>query len=155
MVFHKGARVEGGDYFEDFERGNKESGGILSGLGQDDFEEVQESVASDGLQVKMNCRKCGKQHIVTLEWEELYVVGTNGPGVAPLLPTGWQYSENNGRCYPATIHCSKCGEEGALCPQVTPDEARDRVNDAVGRGAVQMGQIQMWKQRVDQHRGVG
>jgi len=154
MVLHKGARVEGADYFDDFgTRQNREGGGILSGLGQDDFESVQETIGGEGLQVKMNCRLCGKQHVVTLEWEELFVVGTNGPGVAPLIPTGWQYSENNGACYPAMINCAKCGEDGGLCPMVTPQEARDRVNEAVGRGAIPVGAIQMWKQRVSGFRG--
>jgi hypothetical protein len=36
---------------------------------------------------------------------------------------------------------------------ITPDEARERVNEAVGHGAIQVIQIQTWKQRIAAHRG--
>ncbi len=145
---HKGARVNGADYFDDIAQ--REDAGVFGGLGVEDYEGVKESIDESGLVIRMNCRSCGKQHDVTLEWKELFMVGSNGPGLSPLMPPGWQYSDNNGKLYPANIPCSKCSN--LLCPQVTPDEARDRVNDAVSRGMVPIQALAGWKHQVDMYR---
>lgn len=144
-----GARHQGGDYFDDI--ANREDAGVFGGLGVEDYEGTKESISSDGLEVKMNCRSCGKEHKVTLEWMELYICGTNMPGAALLKPRGWEYSSNNSKLYPMNVPCSKCGER--LCPQVTPDEARQRVNDAVSQGLVPMQALAGWKHQVDMVRG--
>lgn len=150
----RGERAANVDYFDDyFEAENNPAGaGILKGGALGQYEGVRESMGPDGLQVKMACRKCGKDHMVTLEWEELFVCGTNGPGKPPLFPRGWRYSENNGTMYPS-LQCSKCGGEDALCPHVTPDECRRHVNAAVQRGFIAPQMIEVWKQKVAAHRG--
>ena len=141
----KGARIQGGDYFDDIAQ--RDDAGVFSGLGVEDYESIGEQMSNEGLVIRMNCRACGKQHDVTLEWQELFICGTNVPGAALLKPTGWEYSANNAKLYPNNIPCSKCGQ--ALCPQITPDEARQRVNDAVQRGLVSMQAIATWKNQVD------
>jgi hypothetical protein len=146
---HKGARVNGGDYFDDIAQ--REDAGVFGGLGVEDYEGIKESISPDGLVIRMNCRVCGKQHDVTLEWEELFVVGSNGPGLSPMMPPGWTYSENNAKLYPTNIPCSKCGDK--LCPQVTPDEARERVNDAVQRSMIPQQALAGWRHQVAMYRG--
>lgn len=138
----KGARVQGGDYFDDVFRGNDKAG-VFEGIGVDDYENVKETVDQDGLQVRMNCRVCNQAANVTLEWMELYIVGSNGQGLSLLVPTGWAYSPNNASLYPANIPCGKC--RAPLCPQITPDEARSRVNDALGRGLIDQAQVRQWQ----------
>jgi len=144
----KGARVEAGEYFDEIMK--KDAGGVFEGLGIDDYEGVKETVNGDGLQIRMNCRQCNKQHDVTLEWQELFLVASNTPGRSPILPNGWAYSQNNGKVYPANIPCSKCGQP--LCPQVTPDEARERVNQGVSQGLIPPQSIQQWGQQVALYR---
>jgi hypothetical protein len=148
-MMHKGARVQGADYFDDI--GQREDAGVFGGLGVEDYEGIKESIDTDGLVIRMNCRRCNKSHDVTLEWQELFIVGSNGPGLAPMWPPGWAYSENNAKLYPTNIPCSKCQE--LLCPMVTPDEARERVNDAVARGMIPMQALAAWKHQVAMYRG--
>ena len=143
MTF-RGARVEGGEYFDDIL--GADAGGIYDGHGLDDYEGMHETVTPQGVRIRMNCRKCGQQHDVTLDWKELYLVGSNGPGKALLKPRGWEYSPNNGSLYPATVLCSKCRDP--LCPQVTPDEAQSRVRDAISRNLIPMGEAQLWQNEV-------
>ena len=143
----KGSRDAGVDYFDDVL--TKDAGGVFEGLGIDDYESVKESVNTDGLKISMNCRTCNKPREVTLDWQELFLVGSNGPGLALLKPTGWEYSQNNGKLYPATVQCS-CG--GPLCPQITPDEARERVNQAVQQGLVSRQSLQQWGNQVALYR---
>jgi len=143
----KGSRVEEADYFDDVL--TKDAGGVFEGLGIDDYESVRESVSADGLKISMNCRKCNKPRDVTLDWQELFLVGSNGPGLTLLKPNGWEYSQNNGKLYPATVQCS-CG--GPLCPQITPDEARERVNQAVQQGLVSRQSLQQWGNQVALYR---
>jgi hypothetical protein len=145
----KGSRIHGGDYFDDI--ASREDAGVFSGLGVEDYEGIGEQMSDDGLVIRMNCRGCGKQHDVTLEWMELYICGTNMPGASLLKPRGWEYSQNNAKLYPNNIPCSKCSDK--LCPQITPDEARQRVNDAVQRGLVPMQALAGWKHQVDMVRG--
>jgi len=143
-----GSRHEGADYFDDVL--SKEDAGVFQGGGVEDYEGIKEKMSPDGLVVTMNCRVCGKQHEVTLEWKELFICASNNPGMSLLKPQGWEYSPNNAKLYPAAVPCSKCG--AALCPQITPDEARSRVNDAIQRGLVDMATAQVWKQQIDQIR---
>jgi DNA-directed RNA polymerase subunit M/transcription elongation factor TFIIS len=151
-MLHKGARVHGGDYFDDM--ASKGGGGIYGGMGVEDYDGIRESISPDGLVVTMNCRNCGKQHEVTLEWYELFIVGANNPGLSLMKPKGWEYSQNNGSLYPAHIKCSKCneGERSLLCPQVTPDEARGHVNSAVSQGLLPVANTQAWGQQVAAYR---
>lgn len=152
-MLHKGRREEGVDYFDDFDvPGDREGGGIFTGsLGQAEFESVRNFVdPENGLGNRMSCRNCGKAAIVWIGWEELYIIGTNGPGVAPLLPQGFQYSENNNDVYPTTSKCLKCGTP--VCPHVTPDEAREHVNAATNAGYIPMGAIHQWQQAAQAHR---
>jgi RNase P subunit RPR2 len=151
MTF-RGKREPGIDYFDDFTE-NNEKAGVFEGTGFDDYEGVKESVSPEGVKVRMSCRKCGQAHELTLEWQELFVVGSNGPGKALLKPRGWEYSENNGALFPTHVFCKKCREP--LCPQVTPDEARARVNDAISRNLVPMGQAHQWQAEVASWRGQG
>jgi len=146
----KGARVQGGDYFDD--KLTEDAGGVFAGLGIDDYEGVKEQVSPDGLTIRMNCRACNKPREVTLDWKELTIVGSNGPGKSLVMPPGWDYSRNNAKLYPANIPCN-CG--AALCPQITPDEAKQRVVDAVSQGLVQPAQVQAWVQQVDLYRQQG
>lgn len=146
MSVFRGPRDPGVDYFDDYTGGTNDDGGVFEGGGIKDYENLRESVGPDGVKIRINCRKCNKGHDLTIEWQELFVVGSNGPGKTMLPPSGWQYSENNGTLYPANVHCSKCREP--LCPQVTPDEARQRVNDAVSRNLIPMGQAKAWADEV-------
>lgn len=146
---HRGSRIDQADYFDDVLSGSV--GGIYEGGGLGAYEGIQEQVAKNGIDIKMSCRACNKEHVVTVEWHELHAIGSNGPGVAPLIPAGWQYSQNTGAVYPANIGCSGC--RAPLCPQLTPDEARIRVNDAASRGLIGPQQLAAWDQMVRQHRG--
>jgi hypothetical protein len=143
-----GARVDGAEYFDDI--ADRNDAGIYAGAGVDDYEGLKETVGPEGMQITMNCRKCNKQHQVTLEWQELFLVGNNGPGKSPLVPTGWAYSPNNHDLYPKTVRCSKCAEP--LCPHVTPQEARDRVNDAASRGLIPREALAQWTGQVNAYR---
>lgn len=146
----KGSRDPGVDYFDDVLR--KDDAGVFGGLGIEDYDGLKEEISPEGLKIRMNCRSCGKEHDVTLEWQELYIAGTNGlPGASLLLPNGWQYSQNNGKLYPANIKCSKC-PDGFLCPQITPDEARARVNDALSQNLIDPNLLAQWKQQVTMYR---
>lgn len=152
----RGAREPNVDYFDEFfEADNNPAGqGILKGGGLGQYENLREAMSPEGLNIKMACRKCGKDHMVTLEWEELFVCGANSPDSGLLLPSGWRYSENNGSLYPE-LRCSKCGADEALCPHVTPDECRRHVNAALSRGFIDPRAVQMWKQKIDMYRSGG
>lgn len=147
-----GQRERGVDYFDDI-LGNNDKAGVFEGGGVEDYEGLKETVDSEGLRIRINCRRCNLPHDLTLEWKELFIVGSNGPGKALLKPRGWQYSENNGSLYPADVLCGKC--RAPLCPQVTPDEARQRVNDAISRNLVSMGDATQWATEVQSWRGQG
>lgn len=144
----RGKREAGVDYFDDV---LGEVGGIHEGTGLNDFEGVKERLVAEGLQLQMKCRLCGKSHNVVLEWEELFVVGSNNPGMAPVLPPNWRYSQNNQDAY-TMLACSRCGGEG-LAPHVTPEDARKIVNQGVSRGLVPPQAVNAWKQRVAMARG--
>lgn len=152
MSVHRGSRVDGGEYFDDI-LGRNDDAGVFSGLGIDDYENTKETVGQEGLKVQINCRKCNQRHEIVLEWQELFVVGSNGVGKSLLKPNGWEYSENNGKLYPAHVPCKKCREP--LCPQVSPDEARQLVNDAISRNLVSMEAVGHWSNQVQAYRARG
>lgn len=139
---YKGARHENGDYFDDVMQRQE---GIHAGMGMDDYEGIKEQIGKDGLAIKMSCRVCNREHSVTLEWPELFIVGLNGSDQPLRLPNGWAYSSANAACYP-NLPCAKCGSP--LCPMVTPDEARRHMNTAVSRGFVSQQQVGAWKQHI-------
>lgn len=146
-------RIKGADYFDDI-RG--ETGGIHESMGLNQYEGLREHVADDGVKVKMDCRFCGGPAVVTVEWNELFIVGSNGPGRPPMLPRSeagaeWHYSPNNHTAY-VQLRCGRCGEPG-LAAHFSPDEARQQVNGAAQRGMVSPQQIAAWKQRVAAARG--
>ncbi len=145
MSVFRGARVDGAEYFDDI-TGQNEDAGVFAGLGSDDYENTKETVGNEGLKVQMNCRVCNQRHEIVLEWQELFIVGSNGPGRSLLKPTGWEYSENNAKLYPANVPCKKCN--APICPQVSPDEARQLVNDAVSRNLVSSEAAAHWNQQV-------
>ncbi len=157
---HNGKRIEGGEYFDDvLERGGVGGmghAGILQSAGLDDYDNVAESIQQDGLAVKINCRRCGSSRGITLEWPELYQVGSNVPGTAPLLPKGWQFSRNNGTA--VFMHpCPSCSNPNGLAIHLTPEEARRHVTSAVDAGLVSKPAVQAWGQAVarlrSQYRG--
>jgi hypothetical protein len=152
-MLYRGARVAGADYFDDLNQEGQENPGIFKGGGLSGYEGVSEYLGPEGIEVKMQCRQCGRECIVTLEWEELFVCGSNGPGLSLLLPNGWRYSENNGTMYSAN-QC-RCGAKEGFCPHVTPDECRRHVQAAIARGLVSRQQALAWKAKVDQYRGGG
>jgi hypothetical protein len=149
---YKGPREEGVDYFDDV-LGDNEEAGVLEGGGLRDYDRVREKISPEGLNAEMQCRLCGKRASVTLEWLELFVCGSNGPGQPLIMPKGWQYSQNNGTMFCA-IRCGKCSD-GGYYPHVTPDEARRYVNAAVARGFVSQQALQQWKAGVDMARQSG
>jgi hypothetical protein len=149
---YKGAREPGVDYFDDV-LGNNDQAGILSGGGLEDYDRMLEKISKDGVAIEMNCRLCGKRAVVTLDWFELFVCGTNGAGAPLLLPKGWQYSQNNATMYCA-IRCGRCAD-GYYAPHVNPEEARKYVNAAVSRGMIPAQAVAQWKQSVDMHRQQG
>jgi hypothetical protein len=140
----RGKREENVDYFDDI---LGQTGGIHEGRAMNEFETVQEKIAPDGLQIAMSCHLCGKKALVTLEWEELYVVGANGPGAAPVLPQNWQYSDNNADAFIA-IRCPKCGADAGIVPHMTPEDARTAVNTAQSRGFIRPDAAAVWRQKV-------
>jgi len=152
----RGSREQGVDYFDDFfdADGGQAGHGILKGGGMAGYENLTERLSGQGLEIKMPCRKCGKDAVLTLDFEELFVCGANGPGEKLLLPKGWHYSQNNGAMYPA-LRCGGCGAEEGYCPQLTPDECRRHVNAAVNRALISPDQVGQWKHKVAMYRQGG
>lgn len=150
-MHHRGPRVEGAEYFDDMENAN--SGGVLGGIAEAQFDSVAQQVSKDGLQVNMSCRLCGRPVAVIVTWEELFVIGSNGPGLRLVMPAGWAYSQANGTLYPQ-LPCGKCAE-GVICPHFTPDEARALVNQANAAGWISPAQTQAWGAKVAAIQGRG
>lgn len=152
---YKGKRIADAEYFDDVITrggvGGTGNAGVLSGMGLDDFDNIQESVQTDGVKVEMNCRFCNSKRGVVLEWPELYQVGSNGPNLPVLLPKGWQYSQNNGTT--VFIHaCPSCGKREGIAIHMTPDEARRHVQSGAEAGLIHPQQLQKWKMAVQQFR---
>jgi len=153
MVLHRGARVEGADYFDDHGTGSSNEGGVFKGLGHDNFESVHEELQQEGLALRYPCHVCGQDMPLVVDWEELFVIGTNGPNVAPLLPQGWVYSANNAACYPGQVqglNCRKCSSPPGV--MLTPDECREYVNQALGQGLIDRNQLAQWQQKAQLYR---
>ena len=83
MVLHRGNRVEGADYFDEYGTGHRDEGGVFKGLGHEDFEGVKEElVAADpaagrpaGLLLRWPCHVCGQEIALVADFEELFVIG--------------------------------------------------------------------------------
>ncbi len=73
----------------------------------------------------------------------VYVVGVPGAGKSSIVRHATH------ALYPANVPCN-CG--APLCPQITPDEARERVNQAVQQGLVSRPALQQWANQVTQYR---
>lgn len=127
-----------------------ETGGSLESPGLKDYDNVRQSVETNGLGVQIACRYCGRGHKITLEWHELYVIGSNQPNVAPIVPPGYKRS-NQGTVY-IEFNCARCGNPG-VAVHITPDEAVRHVNTAVQTGLVTQEQAAAWGQQVRQARG--
>lgn len=136
------------DQFDDMR--SDDTGGTLESPGLKDYDNVKQDTTAEGLAVEVSCRLCNKKHKVTLEWPELYVIGSNKPGVPPLMPPGYHRSEQ-GTAF-VQFACSKCGGPGVAI-HVTPDEAARHLNAAVGAGFVSKEQAAQWGSAVMQARG--
>lgn len=142
------------DQFDDFLQGNgalREGGGILDSPGLHDYEGIQTKVEADGLHVILNCRFCNKKRQVVLEWPELVILGENSQGGAPILPRGWVFSENNGTAF-VKLPCPNCGNAG-FAVHMTPEEAREKVGNALKAGLVSQAQVVQLQQQVRNQRG--
>lgn len=127
-----------------------DSGGSLESPGLRDYDNVQQTIEPDGLKVAISCRLCGRKHELTLEWHELYVIGSNKPGTVPIMPRDFRRSEQ-GTAY-TQYNCTKCANPG-ITVHITPDEAARHINTAVQSGFVSPQQAQTWGQQVMQARG--
>jgi hypothetical protein len=116
---------------------------------EDDIEKASDSpvflhgaLNDDGLVVGTTCARCHKSVSVTLEYHELYDVGTNGPGATLAIPPGWE-SRNQGDFYPTTINCPACS--AMLTPAITSEAARESLVAALAKGLLPSGQIERWR----------
>jgi hypothetical protein len=142
----KGSREQGVDYFDDV-LGNNDDGGILQGLGLNDFDSVRERVAPQGIVIdQASCHRCGHKKNLEITWEELFYVSQNRPGGPLMLPEGWSRSDQNMTCY-IQLKCPKCSEAG-FAVHYTPDEARNRLRQAADSGFVNEPMAQQWAQKI-------
>jgi hypothetical protein len=152
---HNGKRIADAEYFDDVLEsggiGGTGNAGILNSAGLDDYDSVKERTLPDGIEVSVNCRMCNSKRGIVLEWPELYQIGSNNPGLPPLIPPGWRFSPNNGSALFVT-GCPVCGRNG-LAIHITPDEARRKVESAVAAGLVAPQAIQQWRANVARIRG--
>jgi len=146
----QGKRNPQADYFDDFL--TDDPGGVFEGGALSGFESVKERIEPDGVHVKLDCRYCGGPAEVTFSWEDMFVVGSNGPRLPPVFPQGWGYSPNNQDAY-FQARCTRCGNPG-FAVHYRPDEARKLVNAAVQRGYISPAQIDQWKVQVAHARGM-
>jgi hypothetical protein len=148
---YKGARVPGGDYFDDVLGDNREAG-IHKGMGLDDFDRVSEELTPDGVAMsQLSCRACGNHADLEVTWEELFYVANNGPGKPLVLPQGWARSERNMSCY-FQVKCPKCSD-GYYAVHFTPDEAKSRLAQAANSGLVTEQQAAAWAQKIAMYTG--
>jgi len=146
----RGAREQNVDYFDDILGDNKNTG-VFDGMGIDDYDRVKQEIAPDGVHVGLNCRVCNKRSRVTVSWEELFYVGSNGGGQPLVLPAGWFKSDENMDCY-VQLQCGRCHNMG-FAPHFTPDEARGLIKQAANSGFVTPQQVAQWKQKIAMYRG--
>jgi hypothetical protein len=147
---YKGKRIGDAEYFDDILSsggvGGLGNAGILGGMGLDDYDSVRERVEAEGLFVQLNCRFCNRERAITVEWPELYQIGSNAPGLPVLMPQGWRFSPNNGTAFLAH-GCPACGQPG-LTLHMTPDEARRHVENAVQATLIPPQAIASWRQHI-------
>lgn len=144
------------DQFEDFLQGDaaiREGGGILDSQGLRDYENIETSVAAEGAGVVLNCRSCNSKRRIYVEWPELVVLSQNGPGLRPILPPGWKFSENNKTAY-VQLQCPKCGQPG-FAIHMTPQEAQGHVTAGLASGLIQPPVVNSIVARIQASRGVG
>jgi hypothetical protein len=148
---YKGKRIGDAEYFDDILNnggvGGLGNAGILGGMGLDDYDSVREKIEVDGLLVQINCRFCNRERAITVEWPEMYQIGSNAPGLPVLMPRGWQFSPNNGTAFLAQ-RCPACGQPG-LTLHMTPDEARRHVEHAVHATIIPPQAIASWRQHIE------
>src|SRR5690606_7130480 len=120
-----------GEQDDDLEAG----GGILSSAGLRDYDNVSTRVTPEGVTVKLNCRRCNKPHIITLEWQEVVAVSNNGPNKSILLPNGWLFSQQNNSPY-VSLRCPSCGNDSGFAVHLPIDEAQEHVKAGISSGVV-------------------
>jgi len=149
---HKGARVENGDYFDD--RLTSKDGGILQSDGLTDYDGIDTKLTENGYEVTRNCSACGVKRKITLEFHEMFQVGSNRPGIPVLLPKDWEFSPNNGTAF-VNLPCNHCGQKG-LAVHVTPQEAQKVYTSAADSGLIPKAAIMQHQQQMlmmrQQHR---
>ncbi len=116
-------------------------GGILNSAGLRDYENVSTRLAPEGVNVKLNCRRCNKPRIVTLEWAEVAAIANNGPGLMPLFPAGWSFSPQNKTPY-VSMKCPSCGNETGFAIHLPVPEAQQHIKTGIASGAVDPGLVQ-------------
>lgn len=156
MPLFNGAREQGVDYFDDMAEGAPGEGGVFKGLGHDATERVTQQLTPQGLAIQMPCLACSAGHGITIDWEELFYVASNGPGLSPLLPEGWGYSNVNNMAFPANLYCR--ASSGApenlrrIAPQVSPEEAAECVQQGIAQSFIHPAQMQRWQAQVQMYR---
>lgn len=120
-----------GEQEDDLEAG----GGILSSAGLRDYDNVSTRVTPEGVTVKLNCRRCNRPHIITLEWPEVVAVSNNGPSKQILLPRGWTFSQQNNSPY-LSMKCPSCGNDTGFAVHLPVVEAQEHVKAGVSSGVV-------------------
>jgi len=96
--------------------------GSLAGGGTDNHFQTQTTSGREGVSYKIHCDNCGLPNVVTVDWQEMVIVGSG------MAPHGWKYE--NGRLFP-NLGCGN-GNCGYICTvTVTPDEAARHVNAAL------------------------
>jgi hypothetical protein len=133
------------DMFDDIV-GDNDQAGIYDGQGIRHYEGLQERTTPEGPAAKLVCRLCGKEVVLTPEWEEIFYVAQNGPNRPLVLPAGWWRSDTNFDCY-TSQRCPRCGEDG-IHIHYDPEDARTLINQAMQMGFVTMPQVQQWKQKI-------
>jgi hypothetical protein len=137
------------DTFDDI-LGDNDDGGVFAGSGHKTYEGIKQTSQANGIKAEMQCRSCGKPGGLLLDWNELFVIGTNGPNTPVLLPPGWKLSPSNRSAY-VELQCS-CGKPG-FALHVTPDEAAKHVKTAMASGLMPQAQVEQMKAFVRQQRG--
>jgi hypothetical protein len=136
------------DLFEDI---LAQDGGSLTSAGLTDYDSVKSKATSEGLQVRVNCRLCGKPTDVIIEWDELVIISLNGPQIAPVLPAGYKVSDNNKSIYFEGT-CTRCNNP-SIAVHVTPDEAQRRVTDGLKQGFANLNRVNQLAGEVKRKRG--
>lgn len=136
----KGPRQPGADYFDDYMENNDV--GIFNGSdGFQSYDSLRARLGSEGDQINMLCRSCGRRTVVTVTFPELIAIAHS------MAPEGWKPSEENGTIYPELVH--DCGEKMSP-PHYTPDEARKKIVLAAENGWISGEDVQRQEARIMQ-----